>query len=143
MTRTELFRLQGRSSKMQRVGALARLEALAPGAARVLRPTGKLVGEESDHPPLDTLALGMPISWKGNLQQQTRRLHREHAGKTHVQIVDFVDAEPPHGGSWGLNACRSGAAACGHPGLAACQRVFARMSPGLPAPRPPSARADR
>ncbi len=90
-----LVTLQGRSSKKQRVAALARLEALAPGAPRVLLSTGKLVGEGFDHPPLDTLVLAMPISWKGTLQQYAGRLHREHAGKTHVQIVDFVDAGHP------------------------------------------------
>jgi len=87
----DLVTLQGRSSKRQRVDALARLEALAPDAPRVLLSTGKLVGEGFDHPPLDTLVLAMPISWKGTLQQYAGRLHRQHAGKTHVQIVDFVD----------------------------------------------------
>ena len=57
--------------------------------------TGKLMGEGLAHPPLDTLVLAMPISWKGTLQQYAGRLHREHAGKTHVQIVDFVDAGHP------------------------------------------------
>jgi superfamily II DNA or RNA helicase len=90
-----LVTLQGRSSKKQRVAALARLEALAPDAPLVLLSTGKLVGEGFDHPPLDTLVLAMPISWKGTLQQYAGRLHREHAGKTHVQIVDFVDAGNP------------------------------------------------
>ena len=91
----DLVTLQGRSSKKQRVAALARLEALAPGAPRVLLSTGKLVGEGFDHPPLDTLVLAMPISWKGTLQQYAGRLHREHAGKTHVQIVDIVDGGHP------------------------------------------------
>jgi superfamily II DNA or RNA helicase len=62
------------------------------GLPRVLRATGKLVGEGFDHPPLDTLVLAMPISWKGTLQQYAARLHREHADKTDVQIVDFVDS---------------------------------------------------
>jgi superfamily II DNA or RNA helicase len=90
-----LVTLQGRSSKKQRATALAALEALAPDAPRVLLSTGKLVGEGFDHPPLDTLVLAMPISWKGTLQQYAGRLHREHADKTHVRIVDFVDAGHP------------------------------------------------
>jgi superfamily II DNA or RNA helicase len=90
-----LVTLQGRFSKKQRLSALARLEALAPEAPRVLLSTGKLVGEGFDHPPLDTLVLAMPVSWKGTLQQYAGRLHREHAGKTQVQIVDFVDAGHP------------------------------------------------
>ncbi len=46
-------------------------------------------------PPLDTLVLTMPVSWKGTLQQYARRLHREQATKTDVRIVDFVDADHP------------------------------------------------
>ena len=33
----------------------------------------------------------MPVSWKGTLQQYAGRLHREHAGKASVRIIDFVD----------------------------------------------------
>ena len=50
---------------------------------------GRLQG--FDHPPLDTLVLAMPVSWKGTLQQYAGRLHREHASKTDVRIIDFVD----------------------------------------------------
>lgn len=48
-----------------------------------------------DHPPLDTLILAMPISWKGTLQQYAGRLHREHAYKTDVRIIDFMDTGHP------------------------------------------------
>lgn len=51
---------------------------------------GKLVGEGFDHPPLDTLVLAMPVSWKGTLQKYAGRLHREHASNTDVRIIDFV-----------------------------------------------------
>nr|WP_296749763.1 hypothetical protein [Thioalkalivibrio sp.] len=47
------------------------------------------------HPPLDTLVLAMPVSWKGTLQQYAGRLHREHATKTGVRIIDFVDNGHP------------------------------------------------
>jgi superfamily II DNA or RNA helicase len=60
-----------------------------------LLSTGKLVGEGFDHPPLDTLVLAMPISWKGTLQQYAGRLHREQANKSSVQIIDFVDVGHP------------------------------------------------
>ena len=62
---------------------------------RVLLSTGKLLGEGFDHPPLDTLVLAMPISWKGTLQQYGGRLHREHADKSSVRVIDFVDAGHP------------------------------------------------
>ena len=90
-----LFTLHGRMSRKQRAGLIDDLAALPPDAPRVLLSTGKLVGEGFDHPPLDTLVLAMPISWKGTLQQYAGRLHREHANKTSVRIIDFVDAGHP------------------------------------------------
>jgi len=39
--------------------------------------------------------LAMPVSWKGTLQQYAGRLHREHATKTDVRIIDFVDTAHP------------------------------------------------
>ncbi len=89
------FVLHGRMSKKLRATLIAELDALPPDAPRILLATGKLVGEGFDHPPLDTLVLAMPISWKGTLQQYAGRLHREHATKTDVRIIDFVDAGHP------------------------------------------------
>lgn len=90
-----LFTLHGRLSKSQRAALISELDALPTDAPLVLLSTGKVVGEGFDHPPLDTLVLAMPISWKGTLQQYTGRLHREHADKTSVRIFDFVDAGHP------------------------------------------------
>jgi superfamily II DNA or RNA helicase len=78
-------------SKGQRAALIAALDVLPRDAPRILVATGRLVGEGFDDPPLDTLLLAMPVSWKGTLQQNAGRLHREHAGKTEVRIVDFVD----------------------------------------------------
>jgi superfamily II DNA or RNA helicase len=89
------FVLHGRMSKKQRAALIAELDALAPQAPRILLATGKLVGEGFDHPALDTLVLAMPVSWKGTLQQYAGRLHREHASKTDVRIIDFVDTGHP------------------------------------------------
>jgi superfamily II DNA or RNA helicase len=89
------FVLHGRMSKKQRAKLIEELEALPPDASRVLLATGKLVGEGFDHPPLDTLILAMPISWKGTLQQYAGRLHRTHANKAQVRIVDVVDTGHP------------------------------------------------
>jgi len=89
------FILHGRMSKKQRAKVIQELDELPPDAARILLATGKLVGEGFDHPPLDTLVLAMPISWKGTLQQYAGRLHREHATKTDVRVIDFVDAGHP------------------------------------------------
>lgn len=89
------FVLHGRMSKKQRAAVITELEALPPEAPRMLLATGKLVGEGFDHAPLDTLVLAMPVSWKGTLQQYAGRLHREHASKAGVRIIDFVDAGHP------------------------------------------------
>ncbi len=92
---TTLFVLHGRMSKKQRATLIAELEALPANAPRVLLATGKLVGEGFDHPPLDTLVLAMPVSWTGTLQQYAGRLHRDHANKTNVRIIDYIDGGHP------------------------------------------------
>jgi superfamily II DNA or RNA helicase len=89
------FVLHGRMSKKQRAALITEMETLPPEAPRILLATGKLVGEGFDHPPLDTLVLAMPVSWKGTLQQYAGRLHREHASKADVRIIDFVDTGHP------------------------------------------------
>jgi len=43
------------------------------------------VGEGFDHPPLDTLLLALPVSWKGTLQQYAGRLHQPPSGDHHVR----------------------------------------------------------
>ena len=92
---TTPFVLHGRIPKKQRGALIAQLGALPPDAPRIILATGKLVGEGFDHPPLDTLILAMPVSWKGTLQQYAGRLHREHESKTGVRIIDFVDTGHP------------------------------------------------
>jgi superfamily II DNA or RNA helicase len=87
-----LFTLHGRVPKKQRIARMHDLDSLPPDSPRVLVATGKLVGEGFDHPALDTLVLAMPISWKGILQQYAGRLHRAHADKADVRVIDFVDA---------------------------------------------------
>lgn len=57
--------------------------------------TGRLIGEGFDHPPLDTLVLAMPVSWKRTLQQYAGRLHRDHATKCDVVIHDYLDVRSP------------------------------------------------
>ena len=90
-----LFVLHGRMTKKLRAALVTELNALQPDQPRVLLATGKLIGEGFDHPPLDTLVLAMPISWTGTLQQYAGRLHREHATKTDVKVIDFVDTGHP------------------------------------------------
>jgi len=37
----------------------------------------------------------MPVYWTGTLEQYAGRLHGEHAGKTDVRIIAFLDAGHP------------------------------------------------
>lgn len=90
-----LFVLHGRMGKKERTRLLEALNALPGEAPRALLATGRLIGEGFDHPPLDTLVLAMPVSWKGTLQQYAGRLHREHTAKTDVRIYDYVDTGHP------------------------------------------------
>ena len=89
------FVLHGRLSMKQRTAVFADLNALDELVPRILLATGRLVGEGFDHPPLDTLVLAMPISWKGTLQQYAGRLHREHTDKQDVRIYDYAEAAQP------------------------------------------------
>jgi superfamily II DNA or RNA helicase len=91
----ELFVLHGRLGQRQRSSTLTALQALPAESARIVVATGRLVGEGFDHPPLDTLLLAMPVSWKGTLQQYAGRLHRQQAGKTRVRIIDWLDIGHP------------------------------------------------
>lgn len=62
---------------------------------RLILATGRYIGEGFDDPRLDTLFLTMPISWKGSLAQYVGRLHRQHAAKTNVLVIDYVDSAVP------------------------------------------------
>jgi superfamily II DNA or RNA helicase len=90
-----LFLLHGRLSARQRSATLNALKELPPESPRIVLATGRLVGEGFDHPPLDTMLLAMPVSWKGTLQQYAGRLHRQQSGKTSVRIIDWLDLGPP------------------------------------------------
>ncbi|MEC4683301.1 MAG: DEAD/DEAH box helicase family protein [Nitrospirota bacterium] len=89
------FVLHGRLSRKTRATILGELDLLSESAPRVLLSTGRLIGEGFDHPPLDTLMLAMPISWKGTLQQYAGRLHRESTDKRDVRIYDYVETGHP------------------------------------------------
>ena len=91
----ELHVLHGKTSRKERTNVMTRLEQLTPETPRVLLASGKLIGEGFDHPPLDTLFLTMPLSWKGTLQQYAGRLHRNHANKEVVRIHDYIDSGYP------------------------------------------------
>lgn len=95
MSMQSVFVLHGGLSKKQRRETMAELTSLDPALPRILLATGKLIGEGFDHSALDTLILAMPVSWKGTLQQYVGRLHRTHAGKHSVTVIDIVDRGHP------------------------------------------------
>lgn len=86
--------LRGGMSASERRRCEAAL-AVPASEERLILATGRYIGEGFDDPRLDTLFLTMPISWKGTLAQYVGRLHRQHAGKTNVLVVDYVDGAVP------------------------------------------------
>jgi superfamily II DNA or RNA helicase len=82
-------------SGRHRSTTLAVLETLPPEAPRIVLVTGRLVGEVFHQPPPDTLLLAMPVSWKGTMQQNAGRLHRQQTGKTSVRTTDWLDLGHP------------------------------------------------
>lgn len=92
---SNLITLHGRMKKKERAATLEHLETLGAQEPKVILATGRLIGEGFDYPPLDTLLLAMPISWKGTLQQYAGRLHRHHPDKGDVRIYDYIDLNHP------------------------------------------------
>jgi superfamily II DNA or RNA helicase len=90
-----VFAMQGGLGRKAMRNMLAALEGLPAGAPRAVVATGQFLGEGFDYPPLDTLFLAMPISWRGRIAQYAGRLHRLHAGKREVRILDYADLEVP------------------------------------------------
>lgn len=86
--------LRGGMSAVERKVSEAALR-VADDQERLILATGRYLGEGFDDQRLDTLFLTMPISWKGTLAQYVGRLHRQHAGKTEVLVVDYVDELVP------------------------------------------------
>lgn len=90
-----VVRLRGGMGKKQRIEVAKSLDDIGDNKERVIVATGRYIGEGFDDPRLDTLFLGLPISWKGTLQQYAGRLHRNYDGKKEVRIYDYIDAEIP------------------------------------------------
>ena len=87
--------LRGGRSAKQRREATEQLESIPLDDERLILATGRYIGEGFDDARLDTLFLVLPVSWKGTLVQYAGRLHRQHAGKRKVRIVDYVDSHVP------------------------------------------------
>jgi superfamily II DNA or RNA helicase len=79
----------------ERLRVQEQLTSIPIDEERLLLATGRYIGEGFDDARLDTLFLTLPVSWKGTLVQYTGRLHRLHAGKLEVRIIDYVDGKVP------------------------------------------------
>ena len=86
-----VFSMTGGISQKKSRELLQAVADIPPDEPFTLIATGQYAGEGFDMPRLDTLFLAMPISWKGTVQQYAGRLHRLFAGKSEVQIYDYVD----------------------------------------------------
>ena len=86
--------LRGGMSAADRKGMESALH-VSDDQERLILATGRYIGEGFDDKRLDTLFLTMPISWKGTLAQYVGRLHREHARKNDVLVVDYCDEGVP------------------------------------------------
>lgn len=87
--------LRGGMGAGERKAVVERLRAIPDDAPRVLLATGRYIGEGFDDARLDTLFLGLPVSWRGTVQQYAGRLHRLHERKREVRIYDYVDVAVP------------------------------------------------
>ena len=87
--------LVGEGTPRQRREAIT--EALQASTEQPLSlvATESYLGEGFDMPNLDALFLSTPISWSGNVTQQSGRLHRTSEGKTDVRVYDYVDLNIP------------------------------------------------
>jgi superfamily II DNA or RNA helicase/very-short-patch-repair endonuclease len=91
----QVITLQGGMGKKALREALSRLAEAPDLTGRVLLATGRYIGEGFDDPRLDTLFLGLPVSWRGTIAQYVGRLHRLHEGKREVQVYDYADLDVP------------------------------------------------
>lgn len=87
--------ITGRGTSKQKKAQLEKLNSIQKEESLIVLATGKYAGEGFDQPRLDTLMLVFPFSWRGTLTQYCGRLHRNFAGKSEVQIYDYVDFRIP------------------------------------------------
>ena len=72
-----------------------RLNSIPDNEPRAILATGRYIGEGFDDARLDTLFLGLPVSWHGTIAQYVGRLHRLHHRKKEVRVYDYADLNVP------------------------------------------------
>lgn len=86
--------LHGSLRRAEEVEAMDRLEVSLSGSLVVVA-TGQYVGEGFDCPPLDTLFVAFPFSYKGKAVQYVGRVMRPFGGKQEVRVHDYLDVAVP------------------------------------------------
>lgn len=87
-----IFLLQGGRSSKARDDIRNRMKAVPENETIILVAIGQYIGEGFNYPRLDTMMLTTPISWQGNVEQYSGRLHRDYESKKDVIIYDYVDS---------------------------------------------------
>ena len=91
--KAKLFRLDGELSAKSRREILAELQkSYEQDNKYCLFATSSLIGEGVDIAELDTLILGLPLSFEGRMVQYAGRLNRYHKDKTDIKIYDYLDS---------------------------------------------------
>ena len=83
--------LHGQMGTKARKAVTDQLAQPEAGHGMLLAATASLLGEGFDCPPLDTLFLAFPISFKGSVVQYVGRILRPTDTKTRVEVHDYVD----------------------------------------------------
>lgn len=91
--KAKLFRLDGELSSKSRREILSELQkSYEQDNKYCLFATSSLIGEGVDIAELDTLILGLPLSFEGRMVQYAGRLNRYHKDKTDIKIYDYLDS---------------------------------------------------
>ena len=90
-----IFLLEGGRKLKERDKIREQMKRVPADESVILVATGQYIGEGFNYPRLDTMMLAMPISFEGNVEQYSGRLHRDYDTKKDVIIYDYVDMHIP------------------------------------------------
>jgi superfamily II DNA or RNA helicase len=89
--------LHGGRTRTERAEIRSQVER---GDVSAIVATGQLIGEGFDSPPLDTLFIATPLSYRGRLIQYLGRISRTAPEKRDAIVVDYCDDSPMLWASW-------------------------------------------